>query len=587
LVVCLAVATGLILANAPRLIPPGAVVFHQSAPRIDTFDLVEIEARVPRRLTVNPFSDATFIGYFWRTGAPGDVRVDGFCDSSDGGSYRLRFMPSVPGDYRYRVEYRRGPYLSSSIGGFRVEPGRRRGPLRVDPRNRWHFLWEGTDEHCFVNGTTAYWLLGWQDERVIEAAIDRLAKLRVNRLRVTLAGRSVLHFGEPAIPGANWTSFLSPWIRSSGQKLLHYAGRVGQVLGRGFGGTVFEPLANLGDPDDLYHPGFDYSRFNVPYWQKWDRALRYARDRDVAISIVLDMGTSKVFPVGNDERRFVRYAVARFAAFSNVTWDLGDDFDLYRSDEWARATGSSIKQWDPYHHLATSHPVDNAHQDRSAPWFDFTSFQEWSRRQHAFMLSERSRQQQTGRVIPQLNEEYGYEDHYPKWSGGLGTESLDTLRRMAWEISMAGGYQTTGETARRGTNVWPDTGGGWLNGRGDDSMTMLVGYARLVDFFTSFEWWRTEPHDEFVIQGGYCLATPGKTYVFYLPTGGLLKASVAPGPYSIRWLNARTGDTSGPHQIDVGAGWTIAAPSDSSDWALLMQRSVRDLPLPNRVPRSE
>ena len=55
--------------------------------------------------------------------------------------------------------------------------------------------------------------------------------------------------------------------------------------------------------------------------------------------------------------------------------------------------------------------------------------------------------------------------------------SADTLRRMAWEIVMAGGYQTTGETARRGTNVWPDTGGGWMNGRGDDTMTMFQGYS--------------------------------------------------------------------------------------------------------------
>jgi hypothetical protein len=29
-----------------------------------------------------------------------------------------------------------------------------------------------------------------------------------------------------------------------------------------------------------------------------------------------------------------------------------------------------------YHHLATDHPVDNKHQDRTAAWFGFTSFQE-------------------------------------------------------------------------------------------------------------------------------------------------------------------------------------------------------------------
>ena len=77
---------------------------------------------------------------------------------------------------------------------------------------------------------------------------------------------------------------------------------------------------------------------------------------------------------------------------------------------------------------------------------------------------------------------------------------------------MAGGYQTAGETARRGTNVWPDTGGGWMNGRGDDTMTMFKGYAHMVDFFTSFDWWDTEPHDELVNNGNYCLAKPGETY---------------------------------------------------------------------------
>jgi hypothetical protein len=81
------------------------------------------------------------------------------------------------------------------------------------------------------------------------------------------------------------------------------------------------------------------------------------------------------------------------------------------------------------------------------------------------------------------------------------------LRRTAWDIAMAGAYGTTGESARRGTGIWPDTGGGWVNGRGDDTMTMLAGYAHMVDFFTSFEWWKTEPHDELgqqrrVLSGG-------------------------------------------------------------------------------------
>ncbi|HMC59268.1 MAG TPA: DUF4038 domain-containing protein, partial [Candidatus Solibacter sp.] len=300
---------------------------------------------------------------------------------------------------------------------------------------------------------------------------------------------------------------------------------------------------------------------------------------------VLDMNDGRVHPAASsaDEHRFIRYAVARFGAFSNITWDLGDDLDHYRDDRWTHTTGGLIKQWDPYQHLATSHPVDNVHQDRTSAWFDFTSFQEWSRTQHAFMLGQRKEQERLHRIIPQTNEEYGYEDHYPMWAKGPGSESADTLRRTAWEIVMAGGYQTAGETARRGTNVWPDTGGGWMNGRGDGTMTMFQGYAHLVDFFTSFDWWKTEPHDELVNNGNYCLAMPGRIYAIYLPQAGNVTVRLEPGQYDAAWWNAATGEKTDLPSVNAAAvhatavtataaSWTSPAAPGSNDWALLLQK---------------
>jgi hypothetical protein len=168
------------------------------------------------------------------------------------------------------------------------------------------------------------------------------------------------------------------------------------------------------------------------------------------------------------------------------------------------------------------------HQDRASNWFGFTSYQEWSRDQHRLMLESRRLQEKTGRIIPQTNEEYGYEDHYPVWALP-GSDAADVLRRTAWDIAMAGAYQTAGETARRGTNIWPDTGGGWMNARGDDTMTMFLGYGHMVDFFTGFEWWKTNPHDELVDNGNYCLADPGKTYAIYLPHAGQVTVQLQPG----------------------------------------------------------
>jgi hypothetical protein len=546
LLLIVVVVGGLIFTFLRIGLPAGAVTFTQSAADLDAYDFVEVSAHVPAGRTRNAFTDATIAGTFQK----GNQRwqVDGFSDAVDGSMYRVRFMPQAAGDYTYSVELRQGLSRKNFAGKFHARASGRRGPIRVDPQNRWHFIWEGTGEHYFFNGTTAYWLIGWRDDHVIQSSLERLHQLKINRLRVTIAGRTSLYYGEPVMAGTNWTPFITAWPSNSGR---------------------------FGRADDIYFPGFDYSRFQVSYWQKFERALRYARDRDMIFSLVLDMNDSRVHPApgSDDEHRFIRYAIARFAAFSNITWDLGDDLDQYRDDAWTHATGTLIKQWDPYQHLATSHPVDNVHQDRTAPWFDFTSFQEWSRTQHAFMLAQRKRQQSLDRVIPQTNEEYGYEDHYPMWAKGLGSESADTLRRTAWEIVMAGGYQTAGETARRGTNVWPDTGGGWMNGRGDGTMTMFQGYAHMVDFFTSFEWWKTEPHDELVNNGNYCLAKPGELYAIYLAHGGNVTVELQPGKYEATWWDAVSGQTTNLPQLNVaGASWTSPTVPGDNDWALLLSK---------------
>jgi hypothetical protein len=103
----------------------------------------------------------------------------------------------------------------------------------------------------------------------------------------------------------------------------------------------------------------------------------------------------------------------------------------------------------------------------------------------------------------------------------------------------------------RGTGIWPDTRGGWVNGRGDDTMTMLAGYAHMVDFFTGFEWWKTDPHDELVNNGAWRLADPGRTYAVYLPKGGAVAVhSCNPA------ATALSGSASSPATSFPSAPWT-------------------------------
>lgn len=519
---------------------PSNVSFKPSASPVGAYDFVEVTIAVANPDAHNPFTDVSVTGSFQRENGGQEWHVDGFCDSPDGSVYRIRFTPPAAGDYKYAIVYRQGSFQKDYSGGFQASDAHRKGPIRVDPQYRWHFIWEGTGEHYFFNGTTAYWLTGWTDERIIRNSIDRLHRLKVNRIRVTVAGRSNLFFGEPVMIGKNYSNLPTPWVAES--------------------------------PNDFTHPGFDYTRFYIPLWQKFERMLRYARDEDVIISVVFDMNDNKVHPAAGseDERRFLHYTVARFSAFSNVTWDLGDDMEGYRDDAWVHETGTLVEQWDPYHHLATSHPSKTIHQDRGSDWFGFTSYQDWSREQHKLMLESRELQKKAGRIIPQTNEEYGYEDHYPLWAAP-GSDSADVLRRTAWDIVMAGAYQTAGETCRRGTNIYPDTGGGWMNGRGDDTMTMFLGYGHMVDFITSFEWWKTEPHDELVDKGVYCLAKPGEIYAVYLPKGGKVGVKLEPGTYQAIFFSALSGERISLPDA-TGPSWASPETPDRYDWAVLLQR---------------
>src|SRR5579862_9263453 len=269
----------LVLAAAP----PAEPSFTQSAATVEPYDFVEVTANIPAPPAGNPFLDATFTGSFTRRNAAPAVSVEGFCDSPDGSVFRIRFMPSSPADYTYSVTYRRAGVEKSFEGSFHAAGGARRGPIRVDPQYPWHFIWEGTREHYFFNGTTAFWLMGWRDERHIRFSIERLHNLKINRMRVLLSGGSFTVYGEPVMTGENFTLFLRPWPSER--------------------------------PDSLERPGIDYTRFDVAYWQKFERMLRFARDRDMIISVIQDISDGRIHMAagGEDERRYLRYAADRLA----------------------------------------------------------------------------------------------------------------------------------------------------------------------------------------------------------------------------------------------------------------------------------
>jgi hypothetical protein len=514
------------------------VALEQSSGSCEVYDFIEVALRVAGPDVENPFTDATVTGAFGPEGAD-PVAVDGFCDSMDGTLYRIRFMPQSSGSHTYSVTYRQDGFQRSFEGSFQATDGGRKGILRVDPEHPWHFIWEGTGEHFFLNGTTTYYLMGW-DEGTIRESIDRLAGLGVNRIRVLLYGRNHDRpWGQPVVTGGDFALHLEPWVAQR--------------------------------PTDIEDPGFDLTRFDVDFWRKYERMLDYARERDVTVSVIFFIG-GQVLPTpfaegSEDEDRYYRYGVARLGAFSNITWDLGNEHDFHRTyPDWANTLGPKVNDWDPYGHLNSAHNKTF----RGVDWIGMQLIQRWDLGQYEYVIAQREQQAESGRIVPQVIEEYGYED---LWENYPGHRDLDSRRRCAWEIYFAGGYQTTGESARQGTGVEPDTGGGWVNGRGDDTMVLLEFHQPMIDFFTSFPWWRCAPMPDLASAPGKCLAEPGQRYAVYLPGGGSVTVYIEAGQYSAKAMNCRTGEW-----VDLSPAtapvYTTSPMPDTGDWALLLNRTA-------------
>lgn len=547
---------GLLVALVGAATAAPRVEFSASSSQVPCYDFVEVALRVTGSEAKNPFTDVTVEGAFNLQGEK-PLAVDGFCDSDDGRLFRIRFMPTKPGTYEYTVRYREGTFEQTHRGTFQAQDAKKKGLVRVDPEFPFHFQWEGTKERYFWNGTTAYWLAGWDDE-TIRQILDRLDRHKVTRVRAALSGRvkDGRAWFEDVFPTDKFSFRLEPWVARN--------------------------------PSSLEQPDFDVTRFNVAYWQKWERLLAHARSKDLIVSVIfyVDGRRPGVDPFGKagmggpDEQRYYRYAIARLAPFCNVMWDLANEYRHFRDDAWAEKMGAFVKQCDPYDHLTSTH----GHGDfrfRKSPWADFAMYQSWDEHgSYEFMLKNRREQEKTGRLIPQVNEEYGYEDHYPQGWGEnrkAPARSAETRARIAWEIYLAGGYQTTGE---RATPL-----GGWINGRGDDSMTMLELYGHLYDFFTSMTWWALAPDTNLVISvqphpnAKDKSAAPPRTFAarsaegdlaaVYVAGGGVvsLKGDLLKDQLRPLWFSPRDG---GMRNARALRSRTYRTPT-AEDWVLLLR----------------
>ena len=402
----------------------------------------------------NPFVDVTLQAEFRCPGKT--VKADGFYDGD--GTWKVRLMPEKPGACSFKTRSS-DPALNRASGNFTVTPAATGVHGLVRTARTYHFSYaDGTP--YFALGTTSYnWLN--RDAALQERTLASLRASPFTKIRFGLFPKwYAFNHVEPAV---------FPYVRKA-------------------------------------DGSFDYDRFDPRFFANVEARIQQLADMGVEADIILfhpydHWGFAKMDPA-HDEA-WVRYVVARLAAYRNVWWTMANEYDLMKPKDWNHL-GQTVRTADPYGHPVGIHNA-GAWWDHSQPWIDHVIVQDGSPTVGRAAALARARYGK-----PVVMDEFGYEgDNGQPWGDLSAAE--ETAR--FWDLTMAGAYGSHGETYMHPQGVLWWAAGGELVGESPARLSFLK------SVMTSLPFQEMAPAPELVVNG-QALAKPGQAYLFrFTPTG--------------------------------------------------------------------
>jgi hypothetical protein len=368
----------------------------------------------------NPFVDVELTAEFTQGG---EVRtVAGFYDGD--GVYRIHFMPDRPGAWRYETRSNVAA-LDGQTGEFEVTPAtsKNHGPVRVS--KTFHFAYADGTPYKPI-GTTCY---AWthQPEKLQEQTLKTLAQSPFNKLRMCVfPKRYTWNTDEPTL-------------------------------------YPFEGTA----PNQ-----WDFSRPNPAFFQHLEQRIRQLGEQGVEADVILfhpydegHWGFDRMTDAQDDF--YLRYVVARLAAFRNVWWSLANEYDFMlekQESDWHRLI-DVVQQADPYDRLCSIHNGKLVF-NQTHPALTHASIQNGSAVEDA------------GRAVlyrdayrkPIVYDEVKYEGDIPSRWGNLSAEEM--VHRF-WEGTVAGTYVGHGECYLNPDDVLWWAKGGVLHGESPARIAFL------------------------------------------------------------------------------------------------------------------
>lgn len=435
-----------------------------------------------------------------------NIVCTGFYDGDGAGgqagtTWKVRFMGDELGTWRYTTAW--SDATPGTHGFFYVLGSNRLSPVRIDP-DRPHLFRYKSGGPIFWNGESEWFFLSddfTQQERF--DAIDFLSQYTVNNLLMTLVN--------------DQDHDVFPW---------------------------------QGPRGDL-----DRSRFNLERLRKWEQVIERLGERGIAADLWFysDDSTSLIPSAYSfEEDLFFEYLVARFAAYSNVQWNLALEFQEYRDAAWVDSRAQLVRDADPWDHILAVHEIPGTNYSFPGhPNLDRTSLQFWSSPSimNDKVVFNRMNTEQAGRPIPVVFDEFFIE-------GDAGANGdLTRFRQGCWAIALGGGFYRAASL-------------GWWIGPPYQQQQHFEIAQHVADLMVQVPFWDLEPANERT-SSGFASLDAGDAILVYLPDGGSATVDLNgfSGSLEVVWYNPRTGDRTDGAPVAGGGPVGFSAP-DANDWVL-------------------
>jgi len=499
------------------------------APRLGLWDVFEKEITFNTSCQ-NPYADVELRVIYTRP----DGQYVSFWGFYDGGSsWKIRFMPDQIGEWRYNAAFSDGSFEVS--GAFTCIASDIPGMISADETNPMWFGYKG-GRHVLIRS------------------------LHIGDRFFADSGNSVS--GE-AWDACKRKVFLD-WAQQQGYNTLsvasHYLNRDVENRGKGW------------NTPDLWNA--ESGRPNPAEYHRMETVLKNLSDRKMIVFPFAGFfGKSADWPLEHSlQDVYIRYTLARFGPYWNLLFNVAGPEPLLpkQQEQYRNAMtfddinrlGWLIKRLDIFRHPLSVHNPTKVSElgdpFKNQNWYTFTTLQGPKTVNRLQLYDGLIKNHHPAKPLYAQETLWSGNKYHPDYTD-------EDLRKNAIVIFMAAAALNFADNNGNSSSGFSGTLD--LEKRNQGRHDII---KKVWDFFESIPFYDLKPRPD-LVNTGYCLADPGKTYLIYLEQPEKLRLAVEKGSYKVEWINAAETTERFPGSITPD-GLVSDPPKVTGDWLVYMKR---------------